>query len=142
MAVRLTACFITGREFPSCRRALTASRRIAMIPRSASGHPDGGEGSTMTRRAWRFGRRRGVLCLILLVGASALLIARGAAPTAWAAEPTVHYISHRFPMLEFWVKKMGEYPGIKLEAELIPFDQALEKMQIHLSQGASTYDIM
>jgi ABC-type glycerol-3-phosphate transport system substrate-binding protein len=45
-------------------------------------------------------------------------------------------------MLEFWVKKMAEYPGIKLEAELIPFDQALEKMQIHLSQGASTYDIM
>ena len=96
----------------------------------------------MTRRAWRFGGRRCLLLLILLVGTSALLIARGAAPTAWAAEPTVHYISHRFPMLEFWVKKMGEYPGIKLEAELIPFDQALEKMQIHLSQGASTYDIM
>jgi len=78
----------------------------------------------------------------LLVAACALLIGRGVAPIAWAADPTVHYISHRFPMLEFWVKKMGEYPGIKLEAELIPFDQALEKMQIHLSQGASTYDIM
>jgi len=79
--------------------------------------------------------------LVLLVVAAALLIGRGAANT-WAADPTVHYISHRFPMLEFWVKKMGEYPGVKLEAELIPFDQALEKMQIHLSQGASTYDIM
>src|SRR5262249_24505353 len=79
---------------------------------------------------------------VLLVAACALLIGRGVAPIAWAADPTVHYISHRFPMLEFWVKKMGEYPGIKLEAELIPFDQALEKMQIHLSQGASTYDIM
>ena len=45
-------------------------------------------------------------------------------------------------MLEFWAKKMGEYPGIKFESELIPFDQALEKMQIHLSQGAPTYDIM
>ena len=70
----------------------------------------------MTRRAWRFGGRRGVLLLILLVGVSAPLIWRGAAPIAWAADPTVHYISHRFPMLEFWVKKMAEYPGIKLEA--------------------------
>jgi ABC-type glycerol-3-phosphate transport system substrate-binding protein len=83
-----------------------------------------------------------VLLLILLIGASVLPVWRGAAPIAWAADPTVRYISHRFPMLEFWVKKMAEYPGIKLESELIPFDQALEKMQIHLSQGAPTYDIM
>jgi spermidine/putrescine-binding protein len=96
----------------------------------------------MTRRAWRFGSRRCVLLLILLIGASVPLVWRGGAPIAWAADPTVRYISHRFPMLEFWVKKMGEYPGIKLEAELIPFDQALEKMQIHLSQRAPTYDIM
>jgi ABC-type glycerol-3-phosphate transport system substrate-binding protein len=82
-----------------------------------------------------------VLLLILLIGAS-VPVWRGAAPIAWAADPTVRYISHRFPMLEFWVKKMAEYPGIKLESELIPFDQALEKMQIHLSQGAPTYDIM
>src|SRR5262249_61671666 len=95
----------------------------------------------MTRRAERFGKRRCLLTLALLAAAGVLLIGRGTAVT-WAADPTVHYISHRFPMLEFWVKKMGEYPGIKLEAELIPFDQALEKMQIHLSQGASTYDIM
>jgi ABC-type glycerol-3-phosphate transport system substrate-binding protein len=95
----------------------------------------------MTRRAWRFGGRRCALFLILLAGASVPLAWRGA-PAAWAADPTVRYISHRFPMLEFWVKKMGEYPGIKLESELIPFDQALEKMQIHLSQRAPTYDIM
>src|SRR5215471_4888918 len=96
----------------------------------------------MTRRGWRFGGRCNVLLLLLLIGTAALTVWRGALPAAWAADPTVRYISHRFPMLEFWVKKMGEYPGIKLEAELIPFDQALEKMQIHLSQGAPTYDIM
>ena len=79
-----------------------------------------------------------VLALVAGAGALSLLAARG----VWAAEPTVRYISHRFPMLEFWAKKMGEYPGIKFESELIPFDQALEKMQIHLSQGAPTYDIM
>jgi ABC-type glycerol-3-phosphate transport system substrate-binding protein len=89
--------------------------------------------------------RRGrlfVLSLALLAGTTATALWSGAAPTAWAADPTIRYISHRFPMLEFWAKKMAEYPGIKFESELIPFDQALEKMQIHLSQGAPTYDIM
>ena len=89
--------------------------------------------------------RRGrlfALPVILLVGALSSAIWWGPTLTAWAADPTVRYISHRFPMLELWAKKMGEYPGIKFEAELIPFDQALEKMQIHLSQGAPTYDIM
>jgi ABC-type glycerol-3-phosphate transport system substrate-binding protein len=81
------------------------------------------------------------LLVVLVIGLISTIAWRGA-PRVWAAEPTVRYISHRFPMLEFWVKKMGEYPGIKLEAELIPFDQALEKMQIHLSQGAPTYDIL
>src|SRR5262249_22097827 len=114
-----------------------------MIPGAAAGHPRrAGGGSTMTRRGWRFGGRRNVLLLLLLIGTAALTVWRGALPAAWAAEPTVRYISHRFPMLEFWAKKMAEYPGIKFEAELIPFDQALEKMQIHLSQGAPTYDIM
>jgi ABC-type glycerol-3-phosphate transport system substrate-binding protein len=94
----------------------------------------------MTRRA--FGGRRCVLLVILFTAVGVSPVWRGAAPIAWAADPTIHYISHRFPMLEFWVKKMGEYPGIKLESELIPFDQALEKMQIHLSQRAPTYDIM
>src|SRR4029434_6412226 len=96
----------------------------------------------MTRRAWRFGGRFWALLLFLWAAASISLAWRGATPVAWAADPTVRYISQRFPMLEFWVKKMGEYPGIKLESELIPFDQALEKMQIHLSQRAPTYDIM
>src|SRR5574341_26188 len=74
------------------------------------------------------------LTLTLVIGAGTLSLWPAAG--AWAADPTVRYISHRFPMLEFWAKKMGEYPGIKFESELIPFDQALEKMQIHLSQGA------
>src|SRR5262249_1424055 len=82
----------------------------------------------------------GALTLALVVGIGGLSLWPPVG--AWAAEPTIRYISHRFPMLEFWTKKMGEYPGIKFEAELIPFDQALEKMQIHLSQGAPTYDIM
>src|SRR5262245_10449835 len=93
----------------------------------------------MTRRS----AAANVLCaltLALVVGAGALAL--WPATGAWAADPTIRYISHRFPMLELWAKKMGEYPGIKFEAELIPFDQALEKMQIHLSQGAPTYDIM
>jgi len=94
----------------------------------------------MTRR-WQRTGPFGALLVVLVIGVIATTAWRGA-PRVWAADPTVRYISHRFPMLEFWVKKMGEYPGIKLEAELIPFDQALEKMQIHLSQGAPTYDIM
>ena len=96
----------------------------------------------MSRRFRARGGLLFVLPLILLAAAIAPAIWWAPAPPAWAADPTIHYISHRFPMLEFWAKKMGEYPGIKFESELIPFDQALEKMQIHLSQGAPTYDIM
>jgi ABC-type glycerol-3-phosphate transport system substrate-binding protein len=93
----------------------------------------------MARRpSWRVGRP--AVTLTLLASVAALWLGLGSA--TWGAEPTIRLISHRFPMMEFWAKKMGEYPGIKLEAELIPFDQALEKMQIHLSQGAPTYDIM
>jgi ABC-type glycerol-3-phosphate transport system substrate-binding protein len=82
------------------------------------------------------------ITLILLVSVISLIFASGITSPGWAAEPVLHYISHRFPAMEFWAKKMSEYPGIKFEAELIPFDQALEKMQIHLSQQAPTYDIM
>jgi ABC-type glycerol-3-phosphate transport system substrate-binding protein len=96
----------------------------------------------MIRRLRRPSGRLWALLLVLVGGAVGASAWRQSAPAAWAADPTVRYISHRFPMLEFWAKKMGEYPGIKFEAELIPFDQALEKMQIHLSQGAPTYDIM
>src|SRR5712692_6843694 len=92
------------------------------------------------RRSWRKRRLVGALVIVLAAGAVSWLWPGSA--TWGAGEPTVRYNSHRFPMLEFWVKKMGEYPGIKFEAEMIPFDQALEKMQIHLSQGAPTYDIM
>ena len=91
----------------------------------------------MTRRSWRC-----VALFLIFLAVVVLPLWRGGGPPAWAADPTVRYISHRFTMLEFWVKKMAEYPGIKLEAELISFDQALEKMQIHLSQRAPTYDIM
>lgn len=96
----------------------------------------------MTPRSRRLGSRFWALLLVLAIGAAVPAVWHVTAPIVWAAEPTVRYISHRFPMLEFWAKKMGEYPGIKFESELIPFDQALEKMQIHLSQGAPTYDIM
>lgn len=96
----------------------------------------------MTRRSRRCGGRSWALLLAAAVVAAAPVAWYATARSAWAADPTVRYISHRFPMLEFWAKKMGEYPGIKFESELIPFDQALEKMQIHLSQGAPTYDIM
>ena len=92
----------------------------------------------MARRRSRAIGRLCVVTLALLAGAAWL----GAGRVVWGADPTVHYISHRFPGLEFWAKKMAEYPGVKFEAELIPFDQALEKMQIHLSQKAPTYDIM
>ena len=42
----------------------------------------------MTRRSWR--------CAALLL----ILLAVIVLPPAWAADPTVRYISHRFPMLE------------------------------------------
>src|SRR5262245_50731270 len=99
-------------------------------------------GSMMLRRSRGMTSRLGALLLALLVGTMGDAVWRGAGPGAGAAEPSVPYISRRSPVLEFWAKKMAEYPGIKFEAELIPFDQALEKMQIHLSQGAPTYDIM
>src|SRR2546430_12976884 len=100
MAVRLTACFIVRMASPEegLAGALTASRRIAMIPRSPSGHPGGGEGSTMTRRAWRFGGRRCLLLLVLLLGARALLIRRGAPPLAWAADPTGDHLRPPIPL--------------------------------------------
>ncbi|HEV8308628.1 MAG TPA: extracellular solute-binding protein [Methylomirabilota bacterium] len=94
----------------------------------------------MARQGWGANRR---VCAALVAIVTGTLVGwLGAGFSAWAAEPTLRYISHRFPAMEFWAKKMGDYPGIKLEAELIPFDQALEKMQIHLSQKAPTYDIM
>ena len=130
--------------FPSFgRAALLASRGWCHVsfglPRDSGGQKGG---SVMIRELQRRRGRLFVLSLFLLAGAAAAASWRGPGLTAWAADPTVRYISHRFPMLEFWAKKMGEYPGIKFESELIPFDQALEKMQIHLSQGAPTYDIM
>src|SRR5262245_33813486 len=76
-------------------------------------------GSVMIRRLGGWRGRLLVLSLVLLAGAVASALWGGPGPAAWAADPTVRYISHRFPMLEFWAKKMGEYPGIKFESELI-----------------------
>lgn len=87
-------------------------------------------------------RAIGRLCAVTLVLITGGAVWLGATPLAWGAEPTIRLISHRFPVLEFWARKMAQYPGIKLEAELMPFDQAAEKMQIHLSQKAPTYDIL
>ena len=134
MMSRLAPDFGGGGHF----LASAGSCHVSFGPPRNSGGQKGGSGMIERLRGRR--GRLFVLPLILLTGAVAIW--QGLGPVAWAADPTIRYISHRFPMLELWAKKMGEYPGIKFEAELIPFDQALEKMQIHLSQGAPTYDIM
>src|SRR5262245_47019849 len=118
MGARRIPRWRVGGTVPSLQARVTSRS----VRRGTGGGQKGG--SVMIRRSqWLRGRLL-VLPLVLLAGITVTALGRGSGLTAWAADPTVRYISHRFPMLELWAKKMGDYPGIKFEAELIPFDQA------------------
>jgi len=80
-------------------------------------------------------RRRAVQ---LGTAAGAAVMARGAR----AASP-VQLISHRYPALEFWANKMKTaIPGVEVNAQLMPFDKALELATIALSSKADTLDLV
>lgn len=72
------------------------------------------------------------------VVAGSAVMARGAR----AAAP-VQLISHRYPALEFWASKMKTaVPGVEVNAQLMPFDKALELATISLSSKADTLDLV
>jgi multiple sugar transport system substrate-binding protein len=76
-----------------------------------------------------------------VLGGLASGIVAGAVTPARAATP-VQLISHRYPALEFWAAKMkASVPGVEVNAQLVPFDKALELTTIALSSKADTIDI-
>jgi multiple sugar transport system substrate-binding protein len=80
--------------------------------------------------------RRRTVQLGAAAGSAAL--ARGAR----AAAP-VQLISHRYPALEFWANKMKTaVPGVEVNAQLMPFDKALELATIALSSKADALDLV
>ena len=92
---------------------------------------DGINGGNMTKPA--LSRRQAVL-----TAAGAAIAAR----SARAAAP-VQLISHRYPALEFWANKMKTaVPGVEVNAQLMPFDKALELATIALSSKSDTLDLV
>ncbi len=82
------------------------------------------------------GRRR------LLALSAAALAAPALARTARADEP-VQLLSHRYPALEFYAKKLTTaVPGTTVDARLMPSGQAAQLERIALSSGASTPDVL
>ncbi len=70
-------------------------------------------------------------------------MAAGMGAPARAAAAPVQLISHRYPALEFWAAKMkNSVPGVQLNAQLVPFDKALELSTIALSSKADTVDLV
>ena len=63
-------------------------------------------------------------------------------PPAAGAQTVVKMISHRYPALEYYAKAIGEAPGVKLEATLVPQDKCREISIVTLSSGSSAYDII
>lgn len=74
----------------------------------------------------------------LAAGSAAL----GGSRRAAAAGP-VQMISHRYPALEHYARKMREaVPGVEVNTQLMPFDKANELATIALSSKADTLDIV
>ena len=86
------------------------------------------------QRSW-LTRRRTVQLGAAAGSAAVARRARAAAP--------VQLISHRYPALEFWANKMKTaVPGVEVNAQLMPFDKALELATIALSSKADTLDLV
>ena len=76
------------------------------------------------------------------LGRRSFLAATAAPFVARAASP-VRVLSHRYPALEFYTSQMRDaVPGVAVETQLMPFDQALELMRIQLSAQSDSIDIL
>ncbi|MBI4537615.1 MAG: sugar ABC transporter substrate-binding protein [candidate division NC10 bacterium] len=58
------------------------------------------------------------------------------------AQTTLKVLSERFPALEYYVKAMGQAPGVKVEGTLLPSNKLREISILNLSTGSSAYDIL
>ncbi len=78
----------------------------------------------------------------VLGGLAATSLFKGGLSAARGATP-VQLISHRYPALEFWAAKMKTaIPGVEVNAQLVPFDKALELATINLSSKSDTLDLV
>ena len=55
-----------------------------------------------------------------------------------AEKITLHMMSHRYPALEFYAEELQKAapPNVRVETELMPYDQFIEKMRINLAGGS------
>jgi ABC-type glycerol-3-phosphate transport system substrate-binding protein len=67
----------------------------------------------------------------------------GPAEGGAAKKVTLHLLSHRYPALEYYAEALQKAapPNVKVETELMPYDQYSEKMRINLAAGSDAYDI-
>jgi len=68
---------------------------------------------------------------------------QGTAEEAATKKVTLHVLSHRYPALEYYAEALQKAapPNVKVETELMPYDQFIEKMRINLAGGSDAYDI-
>ncbi len=76
--------------------------------------------------------------VVLAIAGIALL---GAATLA-GAQTMIHVIGSRFPAIEYYVKTMGQAPGVKAEGTLLAGDKFVEVSALSLSTGSSSYDVI
>ena len=87
-----------------------------------------------------FTRRRALQAFTATLAAGSAAL--GGTRRAAAAGP-VQMISHRYPALEHYARKMREaVPGVEVNTQLMPFDKANELATIALSSKADTLDIV
>jgi len=67
----------------------------------------------------------------------------GSAEGEPAKKVTLHLISHRYAALEYYAEALQKAapPNVKVETELMPYDQYSEKLRINLAGGSDAYDI-
>lgn len=82
--------------------------------------------------------RRGALQALTAAAAASVI-----RPTRTRAAAPVQMISHRYPALELYARKMQEaVPGTTVNTQLMPFDKANELATIALSSRADTLDLI
>ncbi len=84
-----------------------------------------------------FGRRP------LLGAATAATLMTPALTRAIRAEEPVQLLSHRYPALEFYARKLTTaLPGVAVDARLMPSGEAAQMARLALSSGATTPDLL
>ena len=58
------------------------------------------------------------------------------------AQTTLKVVANRQPAVEYYAKVLGQAPGVKVEATLVPYDKSREITVLNLSTGSSSYDIV